>query len=431
MESTLDALDLDALVVDFYRRRSTRQMPALAAMFTSDPAVQRGAVRRRAADHRGSIRDSTSSARRPTHSVPAIALRRARRPLSHDGRRPAGRLSRGARGRRGRRRSRRPGRSPQPDQRGDAGGGAGRSVQAQPGRASAAGELPPAADAELRVHALEVVVDRAHREDEALGDGPAGLALRGEGGDVPLTGVSGDDGDRRGQPGRAAPSQARPAPGADAPGRWPASVTARWKAWAASVAASAASSDASEALEPIGRVDERRGMTGRRGACRRTRPRAPPRTGRRALSGGRHTGRRLAEAHHIVEQPMPPMCGSRRTPRARRRRGAAGAPGRSPGDRERPRPPGSCSGRANGNGGQPVQHGRGRRGATSPTAAWAVASADSTRRRGPTLSCPRIGPAPRRATGGPSPADRQERTAPVLVAEPHEDVGWGGGGVAS
>jgi hemoglobin-like flavoprotein len=54
--STLDAVDLDALVVDFYRRAFDAD-PEVAAMFTTDPALQR---RRFALELRtivGSIRD--------------------------------------------------------------------------------------------------------------------------------------------------------------------------------------------------------------------------------------------------------------------------------------------------------------------------------------------------------------------------------------
>ena len=40
VEETLGALDLEALTVDFYRRAFERT-PALASMFTSDPAIQR------------------------------------------------------------------------------------------------------------------------------------------------------------------------------------------------------------------------------------------------------------------------------------------------------------------------------------------------------------------------------------------------------
>ena len=40
VESTLAALDLDALAADFYER-AFREDPSLAAMFTTDPAVQR------------------------------------------------------------------------------------------------------------------------------------------------------------------------------------------------------------------------------------------------------------------------------------------------------------------------------------------------------------------------------------------------------
>jgi hemoglobin-like flavoprotein len=56
VESTIDAIDLDALVVDFYRRAFAAD-PDVAAMFTSDAALQRRRFALELQTIVGSIRD--------------------------------------------------------------------------------------------------------------------------------------------------------------------------------------------------------------------------------------------------------------------------------------------------------------------------------------------------------------------------------------
>ena len=180
-----------------------------------------------------------------------------------------------------------------------AGDGGGRWASAVEG----VGELAAAGDAELGVGALQVVVDGAHRQEQAVGDLPAGRAAGGQQRDLPLAARQPVGLGRRGQaggPGPLAPIDQGGDPragGRGAPRRMPPSSARR----RSSEAASAANSSAPICLELVRRGGGQVGVA----ACR-----APGRGG----GGWRPADRRRA----------------RRTPRggAPRRARRRGAPGR-------------------------------------------------------------------------------------------------------
>ena len=298
--------------------------------------------------------------------------------------------------------------------------------------ASAAGELAPAADAELRVHVLQVVVRPCAPTGTAGRRCPCSTPLARRAWRCRARGVSGADHHRDGEGGRAcafarlASAEARTLIAADAR-RSP----LRWSACAASAAASAASrsapiaSNRSAAVDqPARRArDERLGVRGVGGdelalaECRRARSR------RSTTDAG------VAESGDVVQQPRLRRAVAGRSSevgRLRERRSARRA------DRRLRRGPPRAELLLGLREAERWERGGFRAAAaaavaSSPAHAAAAASSDSTSRRGPSMRASRTSRRPRRATGMRSRPARSAGRTVRLLCEPHERVGRGGG----